>query len=108
MRPRWHPTVKAATLYNVGDRHAIDLEMERQIPSKVRHSLHNQATRRGTPLRYSTDRNCAHKSKNQKNVADQTVSRVHGTYYAHDWFFASADATNLSATLTGFEPVLPP
>ncbi len=67
MAPRWYPTVIALTLYDVRDRPAIDLEMESQIPSEVRHSLHNQATRRGTPLRNSADGNCAQKSKNQKN-----------------------------------------
>src|SRR6266404_385229 len=90
MAPRWHPTVIAVTLYDVRDRPAIDLEMESQIPSEVRHSLHNQATRRRTPLRNSAYGNCARKSKNQKNLADETVSRFHGTHYAQDWFLASA------------------
>src|SRR6266699_7068968 len=49
MAPRGYPTVIALTLYDVRDRPAIDLEMESQIPSEVRHSLHNQATKRGTP-----------------------------------------------------------
>jgi hypothetical protein len=96
MWPRWHPTVITATLYDVRDRPAIDLEMESQIPSEVRHSFHNQATRRGTPLRNNADGNCAHKSKNQKNLADETVSRFHGTDYTCDWFFASADASKNS------------
>ena len=99
MAPRWYPTVIAATLYDVRDRPAIDLEMESQIPSEVRHSFHNQATRRGTPLRNSADGNCAQKSKNQKNLADETVSRFHGTYYAYDRFFASADASNFHHSL---------
>jgi len=99
MAPRWHPTVIALTLYDARDRPAIDLEMESQIPSEVRHSLHNQATRRGTPLRNSADGNCAQKSKNQKNLADETVSWFHGIYYAYDWFFASADASNFHHSL---------
>ena len=82
MEPRWHPTVIAAILYDGRDRHAIDLEMESPIPSEVRHSLHNQATRRGTPLRNRADGNCARKSKNQKSLADETVSRFHATHYA--------------------------
>ena len=82
MAPRWDPTVIAVTLYDAGDRPAIDLEMESPIPSEVRHSLHNQTTRRGTPLRNSADGNCARKSKNQKNLADETVSRFHGKHYA--------------------------
>src|SRR5438309_3441398 len=86
MAPRWYPTVIAVTLYDVPDRPAIDLEMESQIPSEVRHSFHNQATRRGIPLRNSADGNCAQKSKNQKNLADEPVSRFHGTYYAYNWF----------------------
>jgi len=72
MAPSWYPAVIAVTLYDVRDRPAIDLEMESQIPSEVRHSLHNQATRRGTPLRNSADGNCAQKSKNQKNLVDET------------------------------------
>ena len=59
MEPRWHPTVIAAILYDGRDRHAIDLEMESPIPSEVRHSLHNQTTRRGTPLPNRADGNCA-------------------------------------------------
>jgi hypothetical protein len=44
MTPCWDKTVVAATLYNVCDSSAIDLEMDSQIPSKVRRSLHNQTT----------------------------------------------------------------
>src|SRR4029077_2352798 len=90
MAPRWHPTVIAVTLYDVRDRPAIDLEMKSQIPSEVRHSFHNQATRRGTPLHNSADGNCTRTSKNQKNLADETVSRFHGKHYAKDWVLASA------------------
>jgi hypothetical protein len=99
MAHRWYPTVKAVTLYDVRDRPAINLEMESQIPSEVRHSFHNQATRRGTPLRNSANGNCAQKSKNQKNLADKTVSRLHGIYYAYNWFSASADAGNFQQSL---------
>ena len=99
MAPRWYPTVIATTLYDGRDRPAIDLEMESQIPSEVRHSFHNQATRRGTPLRNSADGNCAQKSENQKNLADETMSWFHGTYYAYDWFSASADASNFQHSL---------
>jgi hypothetical protein len=99
MAPRWYPTVIVATLYDVRDRPAIDLEMESQIPSEVRHSFHNQAARRGTRLRNSADENCAQKSKNQKNLADETLSRFHGAYYTYNWFFASADASNFHHSL---------
>src|SRR3989442_13939037 len=92
MAPRWYPAVIAVTLYDVRDRPAIDLEMESQIQSEVRHSFHNEATRQGTPLRNSADGNCAQKSKNQKNLTDKIVSRFHGTHYACDWLFASAMA----------------
>jgi len=47
MMPCWDKTVVAATLYNVPDGLAIDLEMDSQIPSKVRRSLHNQTTASG-------------------------------------------------------------
>jgi len=86
------PSRHSGDLYDVRDRPAIDLEMDSQIPSEVRHSFHNQATRQGTPLRNSADGNCAQKSKNQKNLTDEIVSWFHGTYYAYDWFFASAVA----------------
>ena len=56
-------------------RSAIDPELENQISSEVRHSVHNHATRRKIPLRNSADGNCAHKSKDQKKLADETVSR---------------------------------
>src|SRR2546428_13297168 len=98
MAPRWHPIVIAANLYDAPDRPAIDLEMESPIPSEVRHSFHNHATRRGTPLHNGADGNCARKSKNQKNLADETVSRFHATHYAWNWFLASAP----SLTITGF------
>ena|SRR5436309_4960947 len=99
MAPRWHPTVITATLYDGPDRPAIYLEMESQIPSEVRRSFHNQATEPGTPLRNSADGNCAHKNKNQKNLADETVPRFHGIDYAYNRFFASADASNFLHSL---------
>src|SRR5947208_5518922 len=99
MAPRWYPTVKALVPYDNPGVPAIDLEMDSQIPSEVRHSFHNQATRRGTPLRNSADGNCAQKSKNQKNLADEIVSWFHGTYYAYDWVLASADASNFHHSL---------
>lgn len=98
MAPRCHPIVIALTLYDAPDRPAIDLEMESPIPSEVRHSFHNQATRRGTPLRNSADGNCARKSKNQKNLPDEIVSRFHATHYAWNWFLASP----ASLTIRGF------
>jgi hypothetical protein len=97
MAPRWHPGVVALTQYDGPNRPVIDLEMESPIPSEVRHSFHNQPTRRRTPLRNDADGNCAHKSKNQKNVFDETVSWFHGTYYAYDRFFASTDAKDFRA-----------
>src|SRR5438067_13327180 len=98
MVPRWHPIVIALTLYDAPNRPAIDLEMESASPSEVRHSFHNQATRRGTTLHNGADGNCARKSKNQKNVSDETVSRFHTTHYAWNWFLASP----ASLTITGF------
>jgi hypothetical protein len=48
-------------------------------------------------LRNSADENCA--QKNQKNLAGEAVFGFHNTYYAHDWFFASTDAEQLSPLL---------
>jgi hypothetical protein len=107
MAPRWQPGVIAVTLCDVRDGPAIDLEIESEIPSEIRHSVHGQVTRRkvtrpevtrgGTSLRNSADENCA--QKNQKNLAGEAVFGFHDTYYAHDWFFASTDAEQLSPLL---------
>jgi hypothetical protein len=64
MTPRRHKVIVAASLHNVGDRSAIDLQIENYIPSKVRTSQNDE-----TPTRVSggsSERGCANKNKNQK------------------------------------------
>ncbi len=75
MASRWHETVKVAPMYNVRDGSAVDLEMDSQIPSEIRRSVHNEATALGSPLSDSArDRNCANKSKNQNEPGGEVTS----------------------------------
>src|SRR5438034_8927523 len=86
MRPSWQPGAIASALYDVPDGPAINLEIESQIPSEVRHPVHDQLTRRnvtrvqvtGTSLRNGAYENRAYKTKNQKNDAVEVVFRFHG------------------------------
>jgi hypothetical protein len=72
------------TLCDVRHGPAIDLEIESEIPSEVRHSIHDEAARRevvirpevptwGTSLHNCADENCAPKNQRQKNNAREAV-----------------------------------
>jgi hypothetical protein len=72
------------TLYEGGHGPAIDLEIETEIPSEVRCSIHDKAARREVmirpqvptgafSLRNSADENCAPKNQHQKNIAREAV-----------------------------------
>jgi hypothetical protein len=50
MAPCWQPTVVVATRSDGRHMPAIDLEIESQIPSELRYSFHNYATRWMTRL----------------------------------------------------------
>jgi hypothetical protein len=68
----WQPCVIVATLYDVPDGPAIDLEMESQIPSKVRRPENDQA-----PTGLSgggSERNRGDDSKNQEEPAGRVIS----------------------------------
>jgi hypothetical protein len=69
----------AATLYNVRDGSAIDLKMERQIPSKVRNPQDNQTP---APLSGgSSDRDNANKNKMRKTlVGEVNLDFIAGCY----------------------------
>jgi hypothetical protein len=64
-------------------RPAIDLKIETEIPSEVRHSIHDDAARRevvitpevprGASLRNSVDENCAPENQHQKNIPQEAV-----------------------------------
>jgi hypothetical protein len=64
MTPRRHKVIVAASLHNVGDRSAIDLQIENYIPSKVRTPQNDKTATRVSGG--SSDRGCANKYKNQK------------------------------------------
>jgi hypothetical protein len=58
--------IVGASLHDVGDRSAIDLQIENYIPCKVRTPQNNQApTGLGGG---SSDRGCANKNKNQRSL----------------------------------------
>jgi hypothetical protein len=70
---RWNKVIVPASLHNVGDRPAIDLQMERQIPSKIWSSQNNK-----TPTRLSgADRGYAKKYENEKEWSGQGESWLH-------------------------------
>jgi hypothetical protein len=62
MAPWRHEVIVAASLHDVGDRSAVDLKIESDVPSKVRGPQNDQ-----TPTRLSgggSDRDGANKNKN--------------------------------------------
>jgi hypothetical protein len=66
MTARRHKVIVAVSLHNVGDRSAIDLQIENYIPSKVRTPQNNQAPSGlsgGCP-----NRDGANKNKNQRSL----------------------------------------
>jgi hypothetical protein len=76
MTARRHKVIVAASLHNVGDRSAIDLQIENYVPSKVRTPQNDK-----TPTRLSggsSERGCANKNKNQKESDGGGKSCVHG------------------------------
>jgi len=71
MLPGWQPCVILPTLDNVSNAPAIDLEIESQIPSKVRRPDNDQM-----PTRLSgggSDRNRANENKNQEEPASGVI-----------------------------------
>ena len=84
MRPNWQPGVIAVPLRNAPHRPAIDQEIESEIPSEVRRSIHNDVPRRevmirpevpgwATSLRNTADANCAPENQHQKNIPREGV-----------------------------------
>ena len=84
MRSSWKPGAIAVTLCDVRHGPAIDLKIESEIPSEVRHSIHDEAARwemvirpevptLGTSLHNCADENCAPKNQRQKNIAREAV-----------------------------------
>jgi hypothetical protein len=72
MTARRHRVIVAASLYNVGDRSAIDLQIENYIPSKDRTPQNDQ-----TPARLSgggSDRDHPNENKDQTECIGGGVS----------------------------------
>ena len=64
MAPWWHKVIVAASLHDVGNGSAIDLQIENDIPPKGRTPQNDETP---TPLGGgSSNRGCANKNKNQK------------------------------------------
>ena len=71
-------------LRDAAHRPAIDQEIETEIPSEVRRSIHNDVARRevvirpeipgrATSLRNTADPNCAPENQHQKNIPREAV-----------------------------------
>jgi hypothetical protein len=81
MRSGRQPGAIAATLYEGGDRPAIDLKIEAEIPSEVRRSIYDEATWWNVTrpevtsprLCNSADESSAAKSQYQKNILREAV-----------------------------------
>jgi hypothetical protein len=72
MTPRRHKVIVASSLHDVGNRSAIDLEIENYVPSKVRNSRNDQ-----TPARLSgggPDRDYPNENKDQTECIAGGVS----------------------------------
>ena len=84
MRYSCKPGAIAVTLCDAPHRPTIDLKTETEIPSEVRHSIHDKLARREVvirpevpsvtlSLRNSADENCAPKNQHQKNIPREAV-----------------------------------
>jgi hypothetical protein len=76
MTARRHKVIVAPPLHNVGDRSAIDLQIENYIPSKVRTSQNDETPTR--PSGGGSHRGYANKYKNEKESGGGGVSWLHG------------------------------
>jgi hypothetical protein len=87
MTPRWYKVIVTSPLHNVGNRSAIDLQIENYVPSKVRTPQNDK-----TPTRLSggSDRRYANKNENEKECGGGGVSWLIAACYAPDSFLASA------------------
>src|SRR6266404_2226667 len=65
MRSSWKPSAIAATLCDVRHGPAIDLKIEAEIPSEVRHSIHDEAARREMVIRPEVASASLRKSANE-------------------------------------------
>ena len=84
MRPRWQQSAIAATEYDISHRPAVDLEIEPEIPSKVRCSIDREAAKwvirpevTSTSLRKRAHKHCAPQNQHQKNIPNEAVFWFH-------------------------------
>jgi hypothetical protein len=104
MRPGWQQSAIAMTLYHSTYGPAVDLQTKSQVPSEIRHSVNNKATRRvmmigpivtGPTLCNSSGANRAQKTKTPKKVPREAVFWFHDRDYTRrSGFSPAADATN--------------
>jgi hypothetical protein len=80
MLSRGQKTVVAATLHDVCHVSAIDLEVNSNVPSEVRHSVHDQES--GGLSGRSSDRDNPNESTNQKESADVFSQAAHALIIA--------------------------
>jgi hypothetical protein len=79
--------IVSASLHNIDDCPAIDLQMERQIPSKIRRPQNNK-----TPTRLSgADWGYAKKYENEKEWTGEVNLRFIASCCDRDLFLASAE-----------------
>jgi hypothetical protein len=100
MTSRRHRVIVAASLYNVGDRSAIDLQIKNYIPSKDRTPQNDK-----TPTRLSgggSDRGCANKNKDQKESGNGGKSGVHGPMLASGLVFSQPGVNQLPDLSSSF------
>ncbi len=101
------PGAIAVTLCDVRDGPAIDLQIESEIPSKVRRPVHGQVTRWNvtgpevtrvrTGLRHSADENCALQKVKSKERSWRSCCLGFMAYNVRtNWIFASRSRLNRS------------
>ena len=80
MTPSRHEVFIVLSSWNIGDYCTIDRQLGDEISSKVRNSLHNQATAfviRASLGFSASDENCANQNRNEKDPANGIVSWAH-------------------------------
>jgi hypothetical protein len=110
MRPGWQQSAIAMTLCQSTYGPAVDLQTKSQVPSEIRHSVNNKATRRvmiigpivtGPPLCNSSGANRAHKTKTPKKVPREAVFWFHDRDYTRrSGFSPAADASSFHSFRT--------
>ena len=88
MAPGWQKVVVAASLHNVGNCSAIDLDIENYVPSKGRNPQNNQTSTRLSDG--ASDGDYADKNENEKDCGGGVYPGFIAACYGSDSFLASA------------------